>query len=154
MCVQSHTCVISCGGIWEQAFGNHRMWVLVNSEAENVLFRAEPSLQPHCVTFHDKETGESGADSSQCFVCWPLPDYFYIWLCQHFILWAQAGSQLRSRLITKQIMYIIHFPELLRTLAVGLQTPYGSAELSQVGWGGNGRILLVLGFCCCLWWWL
>lgn len=45
------------------------MWVLVNSEEENVLFRAEPSLQPHCVTFHDKETGESGADSSQCFVC-------------------------------------------------------------------------------------
>lgn len=65
--------------------------------------------------------------------------------CEHSWL-----SVLRSKLISKQIMYIINFSELLRTLAVGLQTSYGTTELSQVGWEGNWEILLVLDFCC-LW---
>lgn len=47
-------------------------------------------------------------------------------------------------------MYVINFSDLLRTLAVGLQTSYGTTELSQVGWGGNWGTLLVLNFCC-LW---
>lgn len=43
-------------------------------------------------------------------------------------------------------MYVINFSELLRTLAVGSRTSYGSDELSQVGWGGNGRTILVPDF--------
>lgn len=49
-------------------------------------------------------------------------------------------SVLRSKLISKQIMYIINFSELLRTLAVGLQTSYGTTELSQVGWEEIGGL--------------
>lgn len=164
VCVQSHTCVIAHGSrrrhwiprtwcyrhLWTTACGCSHL----NSGEENVLFRAEPSLQPHCVTFLDKETGESGADFSQWFVCWPFPDYLP--LSSSALHPASTGwlSVLRSRLIGKQIIYIINFPEVLRALTVGSQTSYGGAELSQVGWGGNERVLLVLDLCCCLWWWV
>lgn len=38
-------------------------------------------------------------------------------------------------------MYIIHFPELWRTIAVGLQTPYSHSGLSLGGMGRKKKML-------------